>query len=1095
MIIAAAWLLASCGGGASRGGAEMEKAFLSPPESAKPWVYWYWLNDNISKEGITRDLEAMAEVGIGEALIGNVKDPSASYGTVEALSEEWWGCVEHAIREAERVGIKIGLFNCPGWSQAGGPWIGWEESMHYLHTSETRVSGAGHVSVQLEQPGEQFNTVSVQAYPAPAHDNTLVNDRPVRIGHTQGIRNPGALFDRDPKTCADIVSYPASVEIYAGEPFNARSIELMPADLPMSAVLELQYQNAEGQWTTAATHRIDRATLYRTIGPEVFAPIAEAFPVVSSKAYRLVFTQGKLKLEKPTDVLGRIAEAKLGAGARISYAAEKQLAKLYPYPDVQPDSYEWGPSAEPEDPGFTVDPASVIDLTSRVDADGVLEWDAPEGEWIVQRTLALTTGAKNTPVTPVAEGYEVDKMNREYAQQHFDSYVGELLRRMPAEERKALSHIVADSYEQGSQNWTDGMTERFVEQYGYDPVPWLPVLRGRVVGSAELSERFLWDMRRLVADMIAQNFVGGMQEKCAQNGLKLWIENYGHWGFPAEFLNYGGAADRVAGEFWTGNRNASGTRFTHERECRIATSTAHIYGMGPISAESFTSSHTFVNMPRDLKYNGDFSWACGINHVVLHVYLHQPDERKPGMSAWFGTDFNRHSTWFGKMGSYVDYIRRSSALLQQGRHVADVAYYIGEETPIMAVELTPELPAGHSYDYINAEALLRYASVGKGEIVLSTGPRYRVLVLPEKVKMRPEIAEKITRLVRDGATVVGPRPESSPSMQGYPACDELVAATALEAWGGIDGESVTENRFGRGRIFHGISLEEAFARMEVTPDVELPAGLVFTHRLAQGSHAYFLASQSLDTIRGELSFRVEGMQPELWDAVSGEMRPLPEYRIENGRTYVPMYFAPSDSWFVVFRNPCQKGLEGMNFPEMRDAATLEGSWKVAFDPAMDAPRSADFESLADWTAHADPGIKYYSGTAVYTRTFDFKPEARRRYLLDLGRVETMATVVVNGHRTATLWRYPYRTEITGLLADGENTLAVEVTNTWWNRLVGDCQPGVEPKTWYAFGKVDRDKMQMSDNPADNVVFPVPWNKESELFPSGLTGPVKIVTYD
>ena len=313
-----------------------------------------------------------------------------------------------------------------------------------------------------------------------------------------------------------------------------------------------------------------------------------------------------------------------------------------------------------------------MDLTSRVAADGTLQWDVPAGDWVIVRTGMTTTGTRNSPASPEGSGLEVDKMNRQAAALHFDAFIGEILRRMPAADRRALKHVVADSYEMGSQNWTDDLAPVFRERFGYDPLPWLPVLTGRVVGSADQSERFLWDLRRLVADRVATEYVGGLRDLCRPHGLQLWLENYGHWGFPAEFLQYGGQSDCIGGEFWLGGLGSI--------ECRAASSAANTYGFPRVSAEAFTGGPLFRTVPADLKARGDWAFCEGINHFVLHVYIHQPwEDRFPGVNAWFGTEFNRHNTWFAASRDWVNYLRRCCLLLQQGTRVADVAYFIGEE--------------------------------------------------------------------------------------------------------------------------------------------------------------------------------------------------------------------------------------------------------------------------------------------------------------------------------------------------------------------------------------------------------------------------------
>lgn len=1089
--VAALSLLPSCN--RTEAGAALEATFRNPPESTKPWVYWYWIDDNISREGITKDLEAMAEVGIGEAFIGNVTDTRLNFvspgeqdrkmvnrGQVPVLSDVWWECVEHAVREAERLGIKVGIFNCPGWSQSGGPWVKPGQAMRYLASSELRVGGPCKLRKRMEKPDELFQQVAVQAFPVPTNDSDRLCDLNPRIRCAQ---HPDAevLFDGDPNTSLRFDRYPLTFEIELDKPYTARSLIVLPAStrigtddpytfssaslygpMRMSAEVRVEAKDADGTWYEVASRKIDRANLWPHIGPMVFGPICESFPAVTAREFRIVFPEGRN---------GVIGEIGLSGAARLSHYVEKQLGKMSSSTQIAYDTYSWKPSTEADDHSLTVDPANVIDLTACTDSTGFLAWDVPPGEWIVLRTGMVPTGTKNKPTLKEGRGYEVDKMNRDAVRAHFDAFAGELLRRMPSERRKGLRHVIADSYEQGSLNWTEGFAEEFAATYGYDPYPWLPVLTGRVVKSADRSDRFLWDMRRLVADKIASGYVRSLREKCEEYGLTLWLENYGHWGFPGEFLKYGGASHQVGGEFWLTDRSQR----SYTVECRAASSAAHTYGKNLVSAEAFTAGFTFRQMPRDLKLSGDWAWTEGINHFVLHLYIHQPDERKPGMNAWFGTDFNRHSTWFHATKSYFEYVRRSCALLQSGHNAADVAYFIGEDAPKMTGPMVPALPAGYQYDFINAE-VLKQAQVTNGRIVLPSGADYAILVLPPQKTMRPEVLETLSRLVKRGASILGYAPESSPSNQNYPHCDEWVLQLAEAMWDGMDGTSTTEQRYGEGRIFCGIDLQEALNQLGVGPDLiipDMPQEILFTHRKGDGFDLYFLSNQSDETVSGTFGFDIEDRQPELWDAQTGEIRDLPRFEQRSGRICVPLEFGPADSRFIVFRKKARTTVSGAaaNFPAIRELQALNGGWNVTFRPVYDQVRHTKFGELADWTCNDDPYIRYFSGTAVYEKCFEYRSDSEGAVWLDLGTVHALAEVTVNGEPFPTLWRPPYRIDISETLKEGNNTLKVAVTNCWLNRLVGDLQPGARKNTWAPY---------------------VDWDAGTPLLPSGLVGPVKLL---
>lgn len=1053
---------------------DLEQVFSNPPESTKPWCYWYWISDNISKEGITKDLEAMSKVGIGEALIGNILDESVPLGNVKVLSDEWWGMVKHAILEADRLGIKVGLFNCPGWSQSGGPWIKPEQAMRYLISSETKVKGPQNFSEKLKTPVEPFQQVSVHAFPMPIADEDRISLHSLQVISSPLLKDAINLFDGNIQTGVNLESVPLTIDVQLEEPMTIRSMQIYPVESPLSVFCELQIPDYTGMWRTISTCEINRVNLNVNVGPMVFGPVTESFPAVNSKKFRLIFTQeGKSKLPPwkgaKSIPLGRIGEINLSGAVRLSHYVEKQLGKMNPTPYVAWDTYMWNKSAEPEDSDMTIDKDQIIDLTSRVAEDGTLTWNVPEGEWIILRTGMTPTGTKNSPSSEEGVGFEVDKMNKEASFAHFDAYAGKILAMIPPKERNGIRHLVADSYEQGSENWTEGFDQDFWETFGYNPLPWLPVLTGRIIGSADQSDRFLWDMRRLVADLIPKNYVGGLRQKCEQNGLRLWLENYGHWGFPGEFLNYGGASNDLGGEFWLNDIELGAV------ECRCASSAAHIYGKNVVSAEAFTCGYAFRQTPETMKARGDWAYTEGINHFVLHVYIHQPwDDRLPGMNAWFGTDFNRNSTWFFQGKAYIDYLRRCQALLQHGNNVADIAYFIGEDAPKMTGSQNPDRPRGYNYDYINGDVLKNDAKVKDGRIVLSNGTSYRILALPDQTTMRPELLTKLVQLVRAGATIIGSAPALSPSLQNYPDCDEQVKNMAKELWGDCDGIKKTEHDFGKGRVFCGISLQEAFDNMRVLPDVESPTNYLWTHRQKGETEIYFVTNQSNKKCDDTLSFRVTGKQPELWDAVTGQFRDLPEFQEKDGQTMVPLEFSEADSWFIVFRKKTQKKStkEGTNFPALKPGTELTGVWNLKFNPKFGAPADTTINNLFDLTTDKNTTVKYYSGSVIYRKEFFFNPQKDINYFVDLGKVESLATVSLNGQKLETLWRTPYRTEITQTLKNGINLIEVEVVNTWWNRIVGDAQPNAMPYTWTA--------------------TKAGWNASSELIPAGMLGPVNIL---
>jgi hypothetical protein len=1020
-------------------GDSLESGFASPPAQAAPWCYYYWVSDNISKDGITKDLEAMKRIGIREALIGNIFLDNQPAGKIKVLSEEWWQLVEHTIREGGRLGVNIGMFNCPGWSQSGGPWIKAEQTMRYVISEDTRVSGPKKFSQKLPTPIEPFQDIAVLAFPAPENDAQSLASLKPRVTFTPVIDGAEKITDGNLGTFVRFPVKPGpaknpavTMDIQLDAPLTARSLRIHPTGDSFSADAELQVADAAGNFTSIRKFKCDRSNPAIGTGFMPGGPVTVSFPATTGSQFRLVFSNPAGRAANPG-----IAEIDLSGAARLESYIEKQLAKMHPTPLPLASTYQWPTQPEPESPKLTVPTNGIQNLTSKLAKDGTLTWDVPAGDWIIQRIGKTPTGMTNSPASPEGKGFEVDKMNRKFTQQHFDAFIGQLLKRMPATDRKALTRVVADSYEMGSQNWTDDLAESFQKQFGYDAIPWLPVLSGRIIGSAAQSERFLWDLRRIVADRVASEYVGGMNESSKKNGLGLWLENYGHWGFPGEFLKYGANSDRIGGEFWvTGDLGSI--------ECRAASSCANIYGKPFVSAESFTGGPAFQNSPKDLKARGDWSFCEGVNHVVLHVYIQQPsDEKIPGINAPWGTEFNRHNTWFEKGSTWVDYERRSCWMLQQGWRVADVAYFIGEDAPKMTGAREPALPPGRDFDYINADVILDNLTVKDGNLVLPHGVSYKVLVLPKQDTMRPAVLRKIRDLIQAGATVLGPPPVKSPSLQNQPQADEDVRALAAEIWGNGEFNKGGERPLGKGRIIWEKNLSEIFDSIQTPPAIEFRgaaanANLLFTHRSSKDAEIYFVSNQKDRPESVNCAFRVTGRQPELWNAVTGERRILPEWSEQSGQTIVPLVFAPTQSWFVVFRQPGKPAAAGKNFPQASPFMTLKKPWTVSFDPKWGGPAKTEFTTLSDWTQHADEGIKHYSGTATYQTTFELAA-VEDGLILDLGKVCDLATVKLNGKDLGTIWTAPWQVDISNAVKSGSNTLEISITNPWNNRIVGDLK--------------------------------------------------------
>lgn len=1045
------------------------KDFLAPPDSVRPYVYWYWINDHISAPGVVKDLEAMKKVGIGGAFIGNIglsKEEGTSYGNVKLFSEGWWKATEAAMETAAKNGITLGMFNSPGWSQSGGPWIKPASSMRYVTSSNHLVKGGKTFSMNVLSGHVDTSHLFTLAVPAPAYADFNISTYQPQLSTDGGNSDVSSLMDGNLKTVAMLKPNTKNcyIDVNLNKSLTARSLVLHPAEIPFSADVLLQIWR-NGKMETIKNFQINRINPSKQVGFIPFAPLSIAFDAVASTKFRIV-------LQNIEGDPG-FKEISLSPAVFLERYMEKQLAKMYATPLPLWPEYQWQTQHEDGDLQSVIDPEKVINLKSFINAQGVLKWKVPAGKWLILNYSLAPTGVTNSPASPEGRGLEVDKMNREKLQLHFDSFIGKVLERIPEEKRSTFKYLVADSYEMGSQNWTDSLQHVFKQVYGYDPLPWLPVLTGNVVGSADQSDRFLWDLRRLVADLVATEYVGGIKSLGNKSGLKLWLENYGHWGFPSEFLKYGGASDEVAGEFW--NEGELGNI-----ENKSASSAAHIYGKRRVWAESFTAGGgAYSRYPGLLKKRGDWSFTEGVNQTLLHLYIHQPDESAyPGVNAWFSTEFNRKNTWFDQGKAFIDYLRRCNYLLQQGNPVNDIAYFIGEDAPKMTGIRDPELPEGYSYDYINAEVILNRLSVKEGKLLLPEGVQYKILVLPPLKTMRPLLLEKIASLVRDGAVVLGPIPEKSPSLADYPKADQQVKTLAGELWGGqVLKKGI--RKYGKGLVMEGISLQNALDYIGVTPDFKTDAGdkVRYTHRSTEDQEIYFVTNQSGNEIEFSGTFRIADAAPYWWDPVTGSMRDLPDFKMLDGKVSIPFKLETNQSGFVVFNKGELKSVmeQRANFPVSQQLVRLTAPWQVHFlhTNASGGPeKTVVFNRLISWPEHSDERIQKFSGTAVYSSSFNMtKLYPTETIFLNTGPIHGMAKVTVNGKELGTVWTAPWQVDISAAVKKGENKVEIAVVNTWTNRLIGDSKLDVKDRLT---------RTDVTNIPADN-----------KYEPSGLIGPVNV----
>ncbi len=574
--------------------------------------------------------------------------------------------------------------------------------------------------------------------------------------------------------------------------------------------------------------------------------------------------------------------------------------------------------------GLAIPAKSVILLTKHLDSYGKLTWDVPAGNWTILRVGHVPTGVHNHPAPPEGDGLEVDKLSKEALDKHWDGMMAKVVKDAGPLAGKVLNNVLIDSYEVGAQNWTPKFREEFTRRRGYDPIPLLPVMTGVVVDSNERSERFLWDIRRTLADLYADNYFGHMAEIAHKHGMLFSTEPYGNGNF--DNIQAGSKADIPMGEFWLGG----GTLET----AKLASSIGHVYGRPVIGAESFTGDDVrgrWLEEPYGMKALGDLAFSIGINRYIFHRYAMQPWlNLKPGMTMGpWGTHLERTQTWWTEAATWMKYVARCQYVLQSGRFVADALYYYGENAPLDLAyndNLHPKLPKGYDYDGCDAGAL-KGLTVQNHRVVSQGGMSYPLLILPESKFMTPSVAAKVRQLVADGATVYGPKPTQSPSLSGYPSCDQSVQRIANEVWGPSSVGTSLVHIYGKGRVVWGKPLTEVMTSLKVGPDFAFaPSGyankLVDIHRRIGQSDVYFVANQNYRKATTMCSFRITGKVPELWHPETGSIEEAVSYSEKNGVTTVPLSFDPAESVFVVFRKPSDKNhLKGFYPAESIRSAT------------------------------------------------------------------------------------------------------------------------------------------------------------------------------
>ena len=1067
---------------------KLKDGFKTPPVSAMPRTWWHWTNSNITKEGITKDLEWMKRVGIAGMQLADVASGGGQTVSNKIVfgSPEWLDAVKFAASEGDRLGLEMAIFSSAGWSLTGGPWVKPEQAMKKLVWSETIVTGGKTFTDKLPQPPSNIGPIrnlgsrtstpgfygdcAVIAYRTPSNEADMVESHPVTTSNS-GIIDATSLLDDDLNTALTLTAKgkqgPVWVQFTFDKPFTARAITIAGrAGIPFGRVMASTDGNNFQTLTELPGKQGYRGGTVRTF----------SFPEISARIYRVEFTNIPLK---PADVISQatttvdttfqISELKLYSGARVNRWEDKAgFNFMFEYESVST------PQVAASDAIKTND---IINLTSKMSSDGTLNWDVPAGKWTVMRFGYSLTGSKNRPAVPSGLGYEVDKLSKKHTEAYLHGYTDPLVKSLGALYGKSLQYVMMDSWEAGIQNWTDEMLTEFQKRRGYDPTPFLPVLAGRVVQSAAISDRFLWDFRRTLVDMFAENHYGVVTEFLHKQGIKTYGEVGGVSLESIEdaLLNKK-YVDIPMGEFWVKDLHPSSMYY---EDVRGAASAAHIYGKNVVAAESFTGGN--YESPYTLKKISDYWFTQGINRLVFHTSAHQPLDTKPG-NTMVGTHINRNITWAEKAAPFMAYLARNSYMLQKGLYVADIAYLLNEGAPstmpFWGAGLQPATPEGYQFDYFNADALVtRMSADANGNIVLPDGMSYRVLVLPNIDEMTLPVLLKIKELVKSGVTVVGPKPVKAPGLTNFPGSDLEIHELAAEIWGDLDGVSRTKRSYGKGKIFWGMPLKNVMSALGIVPDVEyskpLDSDLSWIHRRDGDTDIYFFVNRSDMPQNIDIRLRITGKEAELWHSDNGLSEPA-AFSIQNNTTTVPLHLNERETVFVVFSKKTSEISRTVPVHSPTLLALIDGPWQVSFPPKMGAPATVQLNQLESWTMNSDEGVKYFSGTATYSKSFEIKKSqliSGQKIYLDLGKVADIAEVTLNGKKLDISWKAPYRLEITQAIQAGKNQLEINVTNEWTNRLIGDRAAGPDKKILDA--------------------YTAPFGGAYQLTTSGLIGPVKI----
>lgn len=1039
-------------------GSHDRELFLSPDKVFYPETWFHFIGGNVSYEGITADLEAIAEAGISGVHFFHGQQGGkwpATGEDIECMSEKWEEAVRFVAEECKRLNLRFTIQNCPGWAMSGGPWIKPENAMRLLVSSATIVNVSEKVKLSLPQPQpsseewRDYRDIAVLAFPTPAGEK-YARPQPMKVvgGGSYDWQRP--VVNNQGITLAPSLNDANWVEISYDKPTVVRTLQLSSVQgfnhnmcYDPGVIIRLYAYDKSGNRTQVLDVPMPQASWQDD------ATISLACKEVDGAVkYRIeIENQYNMNL----NCLNMLSVA-------LKNSWESEAGWTLRSPEREGDDLVQADEAY-------IKLGDVIDVTQYFSADGNFEWKAPSsGDWTILRLGHINAGRKNAPAPPSGTGWECDKLSTEGPEAHFAGYVGMLAD--GALKGGLLGGLLLDSWECKTQTWTAKMEQEFERVSGYELRKWLPAVQGYVIEDPETTSRFLLDWRTTIGDLFANKFYRRMAELGHEKGLSVMYETAAGDVFPADILEYFKYADVPMCEFWHpfSNGYVGDLNF---KPIRPTASAARIYGKPRVNAESFTSFNlTWDEHWQMLKEVADFNAVEGVTHNVFHTYTHNPqvDYLKPGTSfgATIGTPFLRGQTWWKHMNEFTTYLARCSYMLERGRAVSDVLWYLGDE--IAHKPSQKELfPAGYRFDYCNPDVLLNRLTVVDGKLVTPEGYSYRLIWIPDTKRMLPETLEKLLSLIKQGAVVVADAPKSLATLRDAKRSQKRFDSAVRAIWGKSKAGEI--KRIGKGAILSGVELDEALKMFGLKPDVV--GDVRWLHRQVEGADWYFVTPEQGVVFDGEVKFHALG-NVEIWDPVTGESRSVAS-QAEGEYTAINLNLPQAGSCFVVIHNG--EATQKEKPFDVAEVKPVDGEWTLSFPDGWGLPSQVKVEELKAWKdLNLSAEGKAFSGSVKYSTKF-VAAKASGRVELDLGKVDMIATVKLNGKPLRTLWCAPYTLDVTDAIVEGENVLEVEVTSTWFNRLVYDASlPEAERKTW-----------TISGPSADNA-----------LRESGLMGPVKLV---